>query len=319
MTLACHGYDRVQPLKDGTVQPEGIELRFIDLPVEEIFFRQGSFLEFDASEIGMSQLMLRDPRQLPFVAIPAFVSRMFRHSCIFVNPERGIRCPEDLRGKRIGVPEYPMAAAIWVRGLLADDYGVTPDQIEWFTGGLETPGRVAKVKIELPSDIHVQAIPSNETLNVWLESGRLDGYVGPRAPKTDRVARLFPNFENVEADYFRRTGVYPIMHCVAIRRELYEREPWVAQSLYKSFVAAKDVALREMDQTSSLQTMLPWMHAMLASTKTLMGPDIYPYGVDASRKTLETMARYCREQHLVPQTAAIDELFARNTYAEYKI
>lgn len=276
-------------------------------------------MEFDVSEIGMSQLVLRDPRQLPFVAIPAFVSRMFRHSCVFVRSDAGITRPEDLRDKRIGVPEYPMSAAIWVRGFLADDYGVTPDQVRWFTGGLETPGRVAKVHVELPASIDVKPIPPDRTLNDLLAAGELDGYVGPRAPRSQNMRRLFPDFEAVETDYFRRTGVYPIMHCVAIRRELYEREPWVAQSLFKAFCAAKDVALSEMDHTSSLQTMLPWMHAMLERAKELLGPDIYPYGLEPNRATLETLGRYCLEQHLVREQRPIEQLFAPNTLAEYKI
>ena len=319
ITLACHGYDRVQALKDGSVQPEGVDLRFIDLPVEEIFYRQSNFLEFDASEIGMSQLVLRDPQSLPFVAVPAFVSRMFRHSCVFVDPDRGISRPEDLRGKRVGVPEYPMAAAIWVRGFLADDFGVHPEELEWFTGGLETPGRVAKVAVTLPPDIHVEALPLDQTLNDWLDDGRLDAYIGPRAPRNPRLRRLFPDFETAESDYYRRTGVYPIMHCVAIRRELYEREPWLAQSLFKAFVAAKAQALRDLSNTSSLQSMLPWSHGMLERAQQVFGTDIYPYGVEASRGTLETMIRYCREQHLTGHECEIDRMFAANTYGEYKI
>src|SRR3990172_1581559 len=227
LTVACHGYDRVQALIDGTVRAEGIDLRMLALPVEEIFWRQLRHFEFDASELSMSAYLIgRSRGDLPLIAIPVFPSRVFRHSCIYVNPKKGITRPEDLVGKRIGVPEYHMTAALWIRGMLADDYGVTPDRILWFTGGLEQAGGGEKFKLEL-SDVHVEAIPSHRTLNEMLEAGELDGYIGARQPPAFRsgiVVRLFPEYEQVEMDYYRRTGIFPIMHVLAIREELLDRK-----------------------------------------------------------------------------------------------
>ena len=323
LTVACHGYDRVQALIDGTVRAEGIDLRMLALPVEEIFWRQLRHFEFDASELSMSAYLIgRSRGDLPLIAIPVFPSRVFRHSCIYVNPRKGITRPEDLVGKRIGVPEYHMTAALWIRGMLADDYGVTPDRILWFTGGLEQAGREEKFKLEL-SDVHVEAIPSHRTLNEMLEAGELDGYIGARQPPAFRsgiVVRLFPEYEQVEMDYYRRTGIFPIMHVLAIREELFRREPWVAMSLYKAFRAAKDHALREMDTTgAALQYALPWMWPGLERARALMGKDIWPYGVEANRSTLEKILEYSYRQGLSRRKLAIEEIFAPNTLDEFRI
>jgi len=324
LTVACHGYDRVQALRDGTVQADGIDLRMITLPIEEIFWRQIRHREFDASELSMSAYLIgRSRGDLPFIAIPVFPSRFFRHSCIYVNPARGITQPTDLVGKRIGVPEYHLTAVLWIRGMLAEDYGVTPNQILWFTGGLENPGREEKFKLQLP-DVHMEAIPPHRTLNEMLESGELDGYMGPRQPRGFRRAeptlvRLFPDYEQVEMEYYRRTGIFPIMHVVAIQEELCLREPWVAMSLYKAFVAAKDYALREMDNTGALQYALPWMWPSLERTRALMGWDIWPYGVEANRVTLEKMLEYSYQQGLSRRRLSVEEIFAPGTLDEFKI
>jgi 4,5-dihydroxyphthalate decarboxylase len=314
LTVACRGYDRVQALRDGSIKPDGITLRFLDLSVEEIFFRQQRYQEFDVSEMGMSLLMVREPADLPYVAIPAFVSRMFRHSCIFVNPEV-IQSPADLVGKRIGVPEYQMTAAIWIRGLLADEYDVTPDKINWFTGGLEEPGRVQKVPLNIPG-VAIQPIPQDRSIDEMLRSGELDGYIGARTPPSfasGHIVRLFPDSEEMEADYFRRTGLYPIMHSMVLRREIHEREPWVAGSLYKAFTAAKDKAIAEMATTASLQSTIPWMHASLERTRAVLGSDYWPYGFDANRPTLEKLVDYCADQHLSPRRVRAEEYFAAST------
>jgi len=324
LTVACHGSDRVQALRDGTVEAEGIDLRIITLAVEEIFWRQIRHREFDASELSMSAYLIgRSRGDLPFIAIPVFLSRFFRHSCIYVNPSHGINCPTDLVGKRIGVPEYHMTAVLWIRGMLADDYGVTPNQILWFTGGLNNPGREEKFKLEL-ADVHVEAIPSHRTLNEMLESGELDGYMGARQPRAFRqgegtLVRLFPDYEQVEMEYHRRTGIFPIMHVLTIQEELYLREPWVAMNLYKAFLAAKDHALREMDNTAALQYALPWMWPGLERTRALMGWDIWPYGVGANRVTLEKMLDYCYQQGLSRRRLSVEEIFAPTTLDEFKI
>ncbi len=324
LTVACHGYDRVQALRDGTVQVAGIDLRMITLPVEEIFWRQIRHLEFEASELSMSAYLIgRSQGDLPFIAIPVFLSRFFRHSCIYVNPAHGISEPKDLVGKRIGVPEYHMTAALWIRGMLAEDYGIMPNQILWFTGGLDNPGRVEKFNLQLP-DVDVEAIPSRRTLNEMLENGELDGYMGARQPRAftrgePALVRLFPDYEQVEMEYYRRTGIFPIMHVVVIREELCRREPWVAMSLYKAFVAAKDYALVEMGNTAALQYALPWMWSSLERTRALMGWDIWPYGVESNRVTLEKMLEYSHQQGLSKRKLSIEEIFASTTLDEFKI
>ncbi len=325
LTVACHGYDRVQALRDGTIRAEGIDLRMIDLPVEEIFWRQLHHFEFDVSEVSLSSYVMgRSRDQLPLIAIPVFPSRYFRHNCIFVNPAKGIKRPEDLKGKRMAVPEYQMTAAVWARGLLQDDYGVHPRDVEWFTGGVSDPGREEKLALELPPDVHVTPIPTHRTLNEMLESGELDAYMGARIPPVANrgdgtLVRLFPDFETVEAEYYRRTHIFPIMHVLAIRQDVYEANPWIAMNLYKAFLAAKNHCLREMDHTSALQYALPWMWPGLERAKALIGPDFWPYGVDQSRPTLEKFVEYSYEQGLSRRRMTVEELFAPNTLDEFKI
>ncbi len=325
LTIACRNYDRVQPLIDGTVQPEGIDLRVISLPVEETFWRQVHHREFDGSELSMSSYLVgRSRGSLPFIAIPVFPSRYFRHSCVFVNPASGIQRPEDLRGKRVAVPEYQVTAALWIRGFLADDYGVTADQISWFTGGMDDAGREEKIQLELPPNISIESIPKGRTINEMLDNGEFDAYIGPRIPRAfwrddNRLVRLFPDYETVEADYFKRTGIFPIMHVIALREETYQANPWVAMSLFKAFAQAKAVALRQMEDASALQYMLPWMLAALEKARSLMGKDFWPYGVESSRTTLEKITQYSYDQGLSRRKLDVDELFAPNTLDEFKI
>ena len=248
LSLACWDYDRTRALADGRVQPEGIDLVYLNQPVEETFFRMMRFGEFDASEMSLSSYVASLGRdQPPFIAIPAFPSRYFRHSCIFVSAKSGIRKPEDLKGRRIGVPEYQMTAPVWIRGILSDDYGVKVTEVQHFSGGEEEPGRDEKQKIDLPSTIRLKPIAGDKTLSGMLAEGELDALVTARAPSTfkskpDAVKRLFPDYVEQEKAYYRRTKIFPIMHTVVIRRDVYAKNPWVAQSLYKAFIAAKKIA-----------------------------------------------------------------------------
>src|SRR4051812_29327635 len=254
LTLACWDYDRTQALADGRVRAQGIDLNYLSQPVEETFFRMMKFREFDASEMSLSSyvasLGMKTP---PFIAIPAFPSRFFRHSCIFVSAKGGIRKPADLKGKRVGVPEYQMTAPVWIRGILSDDYGVKVAQMRHFSGGQEEPGRTDKLSIDLPRNIRLEGIAKGKTLSRMLADGELDAFFTARAPSTfdgRRVKRLFPDFVKAEKDYFRRTKIFPIMHTVVVRREVYEKNPWVAQSLYKAFAKAKAVAAEMYNQTA---------------------------------------------------------------------
>ena len=325
LTLSCWDYDRTRALIDGRVQPEGIDLVYLSQPVEETFFRMMKFREFDCSEMSLSSyaasLHLDEP---PFIAIPAFPSRFFRHSCIFVSAQSGIRRPEDLKGRRVGVPEYQMTAPVWIRGILADDHGVKAADVEHFSGGEEEPGRVDKLKIDLPPSIRLKPIRENQTLSQMLAEGELDAFVTARAPSTfrsrpDKVKRLFPDYVEREKEYFRRTKIFPIMHTVVIRRDVYAKNPWVAQSLYKAFAAAKALAYESYDQTAALAAMLPWLSSHVEEAKREMGEDWWPYGLEPNRHVLDTFLRYHHEQGLSKKRLAPEALFARETLESFKI
>ena len=325
LSLACWDYDRTRALADGRVQPEGIDLVYLNQPVEETFFRMMRFGEFDASEMSLSSYVASLGRaEPPFIAIPAFPSRFFRHSCIFVSAKSGIRKPEDLKGKRIGVPEYQMTAPVWIRGILSDEHGVKVTDVQHLSGGEEEPGRDEKQKIDLPSSIRLAPIASDKTLSGMLAEGELDALVTARAPSTfkskpDAVKRLFPDYVAKEKEYYRRTRIFPIMHTVVIRRDVYAKNPWVAQSLYKAFAAAKKIASDMYAQTAALSSMLPWSTAQADETRAEMGEDWWPYGLGPNRQVLETFLRYHHEQGLSKRLYKPEELFARETLESFKV
>jgi len=324
LTLACNGNDRTQALHDGTVRPTGIDLTTLALDPEELFWRTLRHREFDVSELSMSSyLMTLEADEPPFVAIPVFPSRFFRHSCIYVNVDAGIDEPADLVGKRMGVPEYQMTASLWVRGMLQDDYGVAPADVHWFHGGQEDAGgREEKLDLSLPADLTLEAIPTGRTLSDLLVAGDLDALVTARTPSafaTDAVERLFPDYRRVERDYYERTGFFPIMHTVVLRRDVYEANPWAAQELTKAFTAAKDRRLERIANTNELPVALPWLVAEVEATRDLMGHDYWPYGVEANRETLEAMTRYSHDQGLTSERLAVGDLFAPNTYDRFAV
>ncbi len=325
LTLACWDYDRTRALMDGSVAPDGIELVYLNQPVEETFFRMMRYREYDASEMSLSSYVASlQNENPPFIAIPAFPSRFFRHSCIFVSAKSGIRKPQDLKGRRIGVPEYQMTAPVWIRGILSDDYGVKVTDCEHFSGGEEQAGRDEKLKINVPSHIRLKAIPGDKTLSRMLADGELDALVTARAPSTfhnepDKVKRLFPNYVEVEKDYYRRTRIFPPMHTVVIRRDVYAKNPWIAQSLYKAFTDAKARAYALYSQTAALPAMVPWLVAELEEARREMGEDWWPYGLEPNRKALETFLRYHHEQGLSKRLFRPEELFARETLSVYKL
>src|SRR5262245_4940082 len=325
LTLACWDYDRTRALIDGTVVPDGIELVYLNQPVEETFFRMMRYREYDCSEMSLSSYVASlQGENPPFVAIPVFPSRFFRHSCIFVSAKSGIRKPEELKGKRIGVPEYQMTAPVWIRGILSDDYGGKGTECEHLAGGDEEPGRDEKLKIHLPAEIRLRPIPGDKTLSRMLADGELDALVTARTPSTfasrpNDVKRLFPSYVEVEKDYYRRTRIFPTMHTIVIRRDVYEKSPWIAQSLYKAFTEAKSRAYALYDQTAALPAMVPWLIAELEEARREMGADWWPYGLEPNRKVLETFLRYHHEQGLSKRRFSPDELFARETLKTFKL
>jgi 4,5-dihydroxyphthalate decarboxylase len=325
MTLGCWNYDRTRALMDGSVQPDGIDLNYLDMPVEETFFRMLRHREFESAEMSLSSYAVSVGKpERPFVAIPVFPSRFFRHGCIYVNADAGIRVPKDLIGKRIGNPEYQMTAPVWIRGILSDHYGVPVDSVTYVTGGEEEPGRSEKIRLDLPPTIHVEPIGPTQTLSKMLHDGEIDALYTARAPSSfvaggGRVKRLFENYGDVERRYYRDTGIFPIMHTVAIRRDVYEANRWVAQSLYKAFVEAQRRTYADLQDTAALKTMLPWLTAHVEDARREMGDDFWPYGLERNRRTLETFLRYHHEQGLSARRLTVDELFAPETLEAFRI
>jgi 4,5-dihydroxyphthalate decarboxylase len=325
LSLACWDYDRTRALADGSVRAEGIDLVYNNLFVEETFFRMLRNREFDIAEMSLSSYCVSLMREEPaFVAIPVFPSRFFRHSCIFLSAKSGIREPKDLAGKKIGVPEYQMTAPVWIRGILQDEYGVDPAGCEYWTGGEEEPGRDEKLKLDLPAKFRVKPIGPEQTLARMIAEGELDAMHTARTPSTyhaqpDKVKRLFGNFVDVEKAYYRKTKIFPIMHTVVIRRELYEKNRWVAQSLLKAFTQAQRKTYDYLNTSMALTSMLPWQAAHVEEARALLGEDWWPYGVEPNRRVLETFLRYHHEQGLSKRRLQVEELFAPETLKSFRV
>ncbi len=319
LTFGCGPSDKVSAIFDGRVRIEGCELSCFPIGPEEAFHRAFANQDFDLTELSSSSAILATSRgHNKYYALPIFISRVFRHSAFYIRSDRGIRSPEDLRGKLIGVPEYQMTAALWARGILSDEYGVKSHDIRWRNGGLNVAGRDERMPISLPPEFDLQTIPSSTTLSTMLAEGELDGIITARAPAcfttgAAHVERLFPDFRSAEEAYFRKTRMFPIMHLLAIRRSLVEEHPWLAASVTKAFYHAKQLAMEEMMEIGVLPAMLPWLPDDLRRTQSVMGPDVWPYGVPDNRKVLEAMFRYSVEQGLARRKIELEEFFAPGT------
>jgi 4,5-dihydroxyphthalate decarboxylase len=325
LSLAVCDYDRTRAIFDGRAPVEGCDITAVALEPEESFHRAFKFNEFDISELSMSSYTMTAARgEAHYFAIPAFVSRLFRHSGIYVRTDRGINGPADLKGKTIGLPEYQMTANVWIRGILEDEYGVKPSDIRWRRGGLEEAGREERAKIDLPADVDYAAVPEHRTLSDMLRTGEIDGLLSARAPScflegAPHVDRLFPDYPAVEAAYFAKTRIFPIMHAIGIRRSLVERHPWLAVSVYKAFLKAKVLCMHELGQIGHLATSLPWSVAAYEEAKKVMGEDYWSYGVAENRHVLEALARYSFAQGLSARKLGVDEMFVPSTYDLSKI
>jgi 4,5-dihydroxyphthalate decarboxylase len=325
LSFACWDYDRTRALMDGRIKVDGIDLNYLNLPVEETFFRMARFKEFDIAEMSLSSycVTLAKPER-PFIAIPIFPSRFFRHSCIYVNAKSGIKEPKDLIGKKIASPEYQMTAPVWIRGILQDHYGVPIDAQPYLFGGEEEPGRIEKMSLKLPPNIKVSPIEPHQTLTQMLYDGEIDALYTARMPssflKGDGVVkRLFDNYQEVERQYYKDTSIFPIMHTVVIRREVYEANRWIAQSLTKAFIQAQQMTYEALNETAALKTMLPHLTAHVEEVKREFGDDWWPYGLEKNVKTLETFTRYHHEQGLSPKRLQVEELFAPEALEAFKI
>ncbi len=325
VTLACGDYDRTADLRDGQVRIEGVDLNYLTLPAEETFFRMLGGSEFEAAEMSLSSYVLTQfEADQRFVAIPVFPSRSFRHSCVWVRADSPYTEPRDLRGRQIGIPEYQMTAAVWLRGIFADRHDLPFDSPVYRTGGLLQPGRREKLPLSLPPGIDVQPIGSGDSLTELLLDGTIDALYTARSPETSpraagRLRPLFPDAAAAEREYARQTGIFPIMHTVVLRRDVYQRNRWLAQSLVKAFQAAKANAYRRLEDTTALTTTLPWQLAARDEARRLLGNDFWPYGTGANNTALRTFLRYSHEQGLAGRLLEPRELFAPESIAAHLI
>ena len=318
LTLACWDYDRTRPLIDGCVQAEGIDLDIKVLRPRETFPRMLEDKEFEVSELSLgSYASLIGRGDCPFVALPVALSKIFRHSCIYVRTDAGIRTPQDLRGKRVGTTQLGSTATIFMNGMLRHEYGVTLEDIHWFIGGMTTPTQRPLIPLKLPDKIKVEFLPADRTLEGMLESGDLDALLAIFIPSifekgSSRIARLFPNYYEVERDYYRRTGIFPIMHTVVLRDDVYREHPWAARSIYRAFCEARDLAIDGLYDTDALRLSLPWLIDHIEETRRVMGKDFWAYGLEPNRPALKAIGEYVYEQGLSPRIVSPDELFAAN-------
>lgn len=317
-------YDRTRALFDGRVQIDGVDPIYMLLNPEEMFFRAMRSMDFDIAELSFSSYLVKHSKgDCPYIAIPVFLSRAFRHTSIYVRKDR-IKKPEDLKGKRVGLPEYQLTANVWARAILQDDFGVWPEDVTWVRGGIDTPGRPEKIKLQLPANVTVEAAPEGKTISELLDQGDIDGFIGPRPPSRSALANpnigwLFDDPTAVAKDYYRRTGVFPIMHVVGIRKELAAQHPWLPGAVFKAFTQSKAAALALLSDTSATKVTLPFVEEQLKAARETMGEDYWSYGVAPALKTLETFVRHHHSQGLSARLMSVDELFHPATYETYSI
>jgi 4,5-dihydroxyphthalate decarboxylase len=323
LSIAVGDYDRTRPLLDGSVQIDGVDPVYMTLSPEEIFFRAFRGAEFDVCELSLSSSTVKTALgDFPYVGVPAFVSRAFRHTSIYVRTDR-IKKPEDLKGKKIGLPEYQLTANVWARALLEDDYGVKPSDVTWVRGGIEHPGRPEKIKLNLPAGVKLENAPEGKTISQLLAEGEIDGFIAPRPPKLDaphpHIGWLFPDPTATAKDYYKRTGVFPIMHMTGVKRELADKHPWLPAAIFKAFEQAKQKAIEHLSDTSATKVTLPFIEEQLTAARQLMGEDYWSYGIAANRKTLDTFLSHHHRQGLSSRLVTVEELFHPSTFESFKL
>jgi 4,5-dihydroxyphthalate decarboxylase len=324
LTLASSHYDHVTDLATGRVPVEGIDLTFLNLQIEEIFFRQFNYGDFDASEVSMGKYCsLVSQGNSPLVAIPVFPSRVARHSSIYIRRDGPVKQPSDLKGKRIGIPEWAQTAAVYSRGLIAHQFGVDLTSIQWFQAGVDQPGRLEKVKLNLPKGIQYTPMP-DKSLSGMLVSGEIDAALSAHPPSCfehghPNVVRLFPDYLDVEMKYVKETGIYPIMHTIALKREIVERNPWVAANLFKAFDESRRRSVgRALNNTSSTLP-LPWGYEFAKRMQDVVGKELMPYGLDANRTTLDAFLQYAFEQGVCHRRLKPEELFPPQVQKSFRV
>ncbi len=324
LSIAMGDYDRTRALLDGSVHIDGVDPVYMTLSPEEMFFRAMRSVDFDIAELSFSSYLVKTARgDCPYIAVPVFLSRAFRHTAIYVRKDR-IHKPEDLKGKRIGLPEYQLTAHVWARAILEDDFGVRPSDVTWVRGGIDTPGRLEKIKLSLPADVRLEDAPAGRTISELLDQGEIDGFIAPRPPsgaalRNPNVGWLFDDPTAVAKDYYRRTGVFPIMHVVGVRKALAAQHPWLPAAVFKAFSQAKTLALASLADTSATKVTLPFVEEQLKAARQTLGEDYWSYGVEANRPTLQTFVRHHHSQGLSARQLAVDEIFHPATYEQYSI
>jgi 4,5-dihydroxyphthalate decarboxylase len=315
LTIACGDYDRTHALVDGTVKPEGIELTWLDLPHLEIWTRMLNFYDFDASEMSLASYVIAKTLNKPLIGIPVFPGRAFRHSYIFINSNSGIKEPGDLMGKRVGLGEFQQTATVWVRGILQHEYGIDLSKIKWFTWTAKS-----RMELALPKRYTVEKIPPGTAADELLRRGELDAVICTSlfpsfADGAPNVTRLFENYKEVEAAYFRKTGIFPIMHTVVMREELWKQNPWIAASLYKAFQDAKQLAYQRLNDLSPYKLSMVWFREPMREQKEILGEDPWCDGLEKNRKAIETLVDYLYEQEMIGKKPALQELFPNHISA----
>jgi 4,5-dihydroxyphthalate decarboxylase len=324
LSVAVGPYDRTRALVDGSVEIDGVEAICMTLSPEEIFFRAFRQEAFDICECSLSSFTVKTALgNSPYVGVPAFVSRMFRHTSIYARTDR-IKKPEDLKGKRVGVPEYQLTANVWARAILEEDHGVKPADVIWVRGGIEDADRPEKITLNLPKDVRLEDAPEGKTISALLDEGAIDGFIAPRPPggraaHNPNVGWLFPDPTAAAKDYYARTKIFPIMHLVGIRRSLVDQHPWLPAAVLKGFEEAKGKALELLFDTSATKVTMPFVEERLKEARALMGDDFWPYGLEPNRKTLETFLHHHHAQGLSSRLVTPDELFHPSTHETFKI
>ena len=325
LTIACGNYDRTRAIIDGRVRVEGCAVTYLPLYPEEIFFRTFRYQEFDVAEMSFSSyLRTVAAGTSAYVGLPAFVSRIFRHSGIYVRADAGIRTPQDLRGKRIGLPEYQITAVVWMRGLMQHEYGVSPNEISWRSGGQEEPGRDERTPLKPIQGLDLKPIGKDQTLVDMLRHGELDALFTARAPSSflagePHIVRLFPDTRAAEKAYYQKTRMFPIMHLIGIKKTLVQQYPWLVTSVYKAFLKAKALAMIDLCDVNALMVTLPWLEAETKETMAIMGKDFWSYGIRENSAEIEALAQYAFEQGLIDRKLKAEELFATATFEISKV
>jgi 4,5-dihydroxyphthalate decarboxylase len=325
LSIAIGDYDRNRALMDGRVQIDGVDPIFMALSPEEMFFRAFRHQDFDISEVSFaSQVVSLSQGTSKYQALPIFLSRAFRHSAIYIRTDKGIDSPEKLVGRKIGIAEYQLSANVWARAILEDEYGVKPSDITWVRGGMNSAGRPEKIKIELPDDVHMELAPEGKSLNDLLLSGEIDGFIGPRSPRCfdeqqPNIGRLFGNTVEAASQYWQKTGIFPIMHLLGVRKELLEEHPFLTGALMKAFNASKNAAEILLADTSATKVTMPFVEDHLFEAKKLMGENFWTYGVKGNEATLNTFLEHHHRQGLSSRKISIEELFPENSLESYSL